>query len=326
MRAHLRGVGRLVALRLLMMALTTLAVTALVFALAAHSPLDPLAAHLGSSYARHTEADRAALSHALGMDRPWWQQWASWWADALHADFGFSRLYQQPVLHVVAERLPWTLLLSGASLLATILLTLVVGWQLALRPTGRLAQIVRAGAVLLAGLPAYVLALSALLVCAVWLHWVPLGGAAPVGKVPELGSIGLYLITPALVLAVSQLSWPVLALQESLAEACASPAVTAARMRGLPKHSVAWGHVLPVSMLPLITALGSRLGELIVGAVIVESIFSWPGLAEATVQAAVAVDFPLLAFITAATTVLVMLGALLSDIAYLLVDPRVSDV
>lgn len=85
-------------------------------------------------------------------------------------------------------------------------------------------------------------------------------------------------------------------------------------------------HVLPLSLMPLITLIGARLGELVVGAVIVETVFSWPGLAQATVESAIAVDFPLLAFTTAATTVVVMLGSLASDISYMIIDPRVSDV
>lgn len=185
---------------------------------------------------------------------------------------------------------------------------------------------VNAIGVFVAATPSYIYALGAVLFFGVFLHVIPVGGASRVGDVPSLLTVGPYLIAPAIVLAVSQLSWPLLTMQQSTLEASQSPAVANARLRGLSEKTILVRHVLPLSLMPLITLIGARLGELVVGAVIVETVFSWPGLAQATVESAIAVDFPLLAFTTAATTVVVMLGSLASDVSYMIIDPRVSDV
>lgn len=198
--------------------------------------------------------------------------------------------------------------------------------MVARRPGGVVDKAVNALGVFIAATPSYVYALGTVLLFAIFLHAIPVGGASPVGYAPRLGTIGPYLIAPAIVLAISQLSWPLLTMQQATVEATRSPAVANARLRGIKERTVLIKHVLPMSMMPLVTLLGARLGELVVGAVIVETVFSWPGLAQATVESAIAVDFPLLAFITVATTVVVMLGSLASDLSYMLIDPRVSDV
>lgn len=139
-----------------------------------------------------------------------------------------------------------------------------------------------------------------------------------------LASLARHLALPALVLALSQLPWIVLALRASVTSALGSDAVRGAVARGLPWRTVVRGHVLPVSLAPLVTLLGARLPELIVGAVLVEEVFAWPGLAAALVAAAQQLDFALLALLTVVTTAAVLLGSLLADVAYLALDPRVE--
>ena len=296
-RDNLSGIGRMVGTRLLLIAGTTVVVSFIMFGLAALSPFDPLAHHLGADYGNYTAEERARIAASLGLDAPWYQQWASWWGHVFTGDLGWSRVYSKPVIEVIGERLPWTMLLSGT----------VLG-------------------VFVAATPSYIYALGTVLFFGVFWHFIPVGGAAPVGRSPSLGTVGPYLIAPAVVLAISQLSWPLLTMQRATAEAIESPAVANARLRGLSERTILVRHVLPLSLMPLITLIGARLGELVVGAVIVETVFAWPGLAQATVESAVAVDFHLLAFTTVATTVVVMMGSLLSDLAYVLIDPRVSDV
>ncbi|QGU01553.1 Nickel transport system permease protein NikB [Corynebacterium kalinowskii] len=325
-RPNLAGLGRMIALRLLAIAATVFGVTFAIFGLSAASPLDPLAYQLGARYGQYTEAERAELAVSLGLDRPWWQQFLNWWSAVFQGDLGYSRIYRKPVADVVAERLPWTALLSGFGLALMLVAVVALALWAARKPRGLIARGMDGFGVLLAATPSFVYALGVIAVFGVALHAIPLGGAAPPGVAPTLAGVGPYVVAPGMVLALSLASWPLLATVEATREAASSPAVLSARLRGVPESQVVLRHVLPVSLLPLVTVVGARLGELVVGAVIVESVFSWPGLAQATVEAAVATDFPLLAFVTAATTVLVMLGSLLSDIAYLLLDPRVSDV
>ncbi|MEJ5928979.1 ABC transporter permease [Corynebacterium sp. H128] len=316
----------MVAVRLFNTAVTTVVVTLVIFALAAVSPFDPLAHYLGARYGRYTESEREVIATTLGFDKPWWQQWLSWWGNVLQGDFGWSRVYNKSVAEVFQERLPWTLLLSGVGLLLTLLIALVLGFWSGRKPHGLVGRLITSFGVFLAATPSYVYALGTILIFGVFFHMIPLGGAAPVGHPPALGTVSPYLVAPAVVLAISQLSWPLLSMHQATVEALESPAVLGARMRGVPERKILHHHVLPLSLMPLLTLIGARLGELVVGAVIVESVFAWPGLAQATVESAIAVDFPLLAFTTAATTVVVMLGSLASDLCYLVLDPRVSDV
>ncbi|SNV08504.1 oligopeptide transport system permease OppB [Corynebacterium ulcerans] len=325
-RDNLDGIGVMVGLRLLVIACTTVVVTFIMFALAALSPFDPLAHYLGAEYGDYTDDERARIAASLGVDRPWWQQWLQWWADVLRGDLGWSRVYNKSVADVIWERLPWTIVLSSVGLLLMLVIAAILGVWAARRPGGSVDRSVNAIGVFVAATPSYIYALGAVLFFGVFLHVIPVGGASRVGDVPSLLTVGPYLIAPAIVLAVSQLSWPLLTMQQSTLEASQSPAVANARLRGLSEKTILVRHVLPLSLMPLITLIGARLGELVVGAVIVETVFSWPGLAQATVESAIAVDFPLLAFTTAATTVVVMLGSLASDVSYMIIDPRVSDV
>ena len=325
-RENLRGVPALVARRLAVTAVTVVAVTLLVFALAAISPFDPLAHHLGERYGSYTEAERAQIAVSIGADGSWWDQWLRWVAGVLHGDLGFSRVYNRPVATVMAERLPLTALLSATGLAIVVVASAALGLRAARRPGGIVDRAAVALGLVVAATPSYVYALGVLLVLGVTLHAIPIGGAAAVGDRPSLATIGPYLIGPAIVLAVSQISWPLLTVREAAVGAAASPAVTAARTRGLTERTILWGHIAPMSLMGLVTLIGARLGELIAGAVIVETVFSWPGLAQAVVESAVAVDFPLLAITAAASTVAVMLGSLASDLASMLLDPRVTDV
>ncbi|SCE61103.1 peptide/nickel transport system permease protein [Streptomyces sp. Termitarium-T10T-6] len=129
---------------------------------------------------------------------------------------------------------------------------------------------------------------------------------------------------PAAVLGISQLPWFFLYVRQGVADALAEDPVRGARARGLSERTVLLGHALRSGMLPMLTLIGSRVPELITGALLVETVFSWPGIAAATVEAATSVDFSLLAALTVLATAAVLLGNLLSDLLYGLADPRVA--
>ena len=325
-RDNLDGLGRMVAVRTAIIAATTVLVSFVIFGLAALSPFDPLASYLGTTYAELTESERADVAAAIGADLPWWRQWFDWAAGVITGDLGYSRTFGRPVADVLAERLPWTILLSSTGLTVAVAAAVVLGLWAGRRPGGLVDRVIVALGVFLAATPSFIYALGVVLVFAVTLRVIPAGGAAPIGEQPSLASIGPYLIAPALVLAVTQVPWPLLAVRQATVEAIGSDAVENARARGVPVGVVLRRHVAPMSLMPLVTLVGGRLSELVVGAVIVEAVFGWPGLAEATVASAKDVDFPLLAVTTVLTTVLVMGGSLVSDVAYKILDPRVRDV
>lgn len=301
-----------------------LAVSVGVFLLAAFSPFDPLTAYLGDRAQYVGQEAREQMAAALGLDRPWWAAWLSWARGLTSGDLGWSRLYAQPVTQVFAERIGWTMLLSGCGIALALVVSIGLGLRAGLRPGSALDRFAVALAVLLQALPAYVLALVAVLVFALGLHVLPTGGIGPPGRPLTAAVVARHLVLPTCVLAASLVPWMLLSVRASVREALSSEPVRGALARGLSPRAIVRGHILPVSLAPVVTLLGARLPELVVGAVLVEEVFSWPGLAAATVSSALSLDLALLAALTIATTLLVLLGSLLADALYLVLDPRVT--
>lgn len=314
----------LIATRILIMMPMIVVVSLGVFLLAEYSPFDPLVAYLGDNYERTTNAQRHSLEEVLGFDQSWWSAWQTWSFGVLHGDLGYSRVYAQPVRSVLMERLPWTLLLSTSAFVVAIIISFVVGVIAGMAPGRLLDRSIAKFAMLVQAIPPFVLSLGAISLFAVMLQWLPAGGAtAP--RDSEGGMVNLlHLVLPVTVLALSQLPWLILSLRISVQQALASDAIRCAIARGIRRETVVMKHILPVSLAPLVTVIGARLPELLVGAVIVEEIFGWPGIASSMVLAARELDFSLLAFLTIATTTLVFLGSMIADAIYLLLDPRVQ--
>ena len=324
-RIRARKVLSLLGRRTLVAVPATAGITAAVFWLASLAPFNPLALYMGSQYEHATPAQRGELTAQLGLNDAWYAIWWRWVSGIFRGDWGTSRVFGQPVAQVVSERLPYTALLVASGLLVAMALSVVLAVGAARRP-GSAADAVVLGLVHLAqAIPPFVLGLAAIAVFAIVLG-LPAGGAASGGADPTVGGIALHLVLPAGVLAVTLLPWLVLNLRASVLEALDSDAVLAARGRGLGEFTVLRTHVLPVALLPFMTVVGSKLGELVTGALLVEAVFSWPGLASATVSSAIAGDFPLLAAVTALTSAAVFAGSALADACYLFLDPRVSDV
>lgn len=296
----------------------------LVFLLAEGSPFDPLAAHLGAGYQQSSSGQREELGRALGLDAPWWQAWWTWTADLFRGDPGWSRVYAMPVAEVFATRLPWTLLLSGTALAAAVPSALLWGTVAGLAPGGRTDRAITRLSVFVQAVPPFVVALGAVTVFSVLLRWAPVAGAAEPGEGYTPAGVLSHLVLPAGTLALTQLPWMLLAVRTAVVRAVASEPVRGARARGLSRRRTITAHVLPMSLAPLVTIVGARLPELVVGAVLVEEVFAWPGIAAALVASAQSLDFPLLAALTVATAAVVLAGSLAADTAYLLLDPRVS--
>lgn len=317
-------VARMVATRLLLLVPLLAVVTLAMFALAVHSPFDPVLARLGDAVFTMSGAELQALRDAEGEPSAV-QEWAAWWAQALRGDLGTSLSYRQDVATVIAERLPWTLLLMGAGLVLAVVLGVVLGLVAAVRAGGMVDRVVTGAAYLLQASPVFWVALLAVWLFAVVLGVLPAGGLAePGSREVAVGDLLRHLLLPAVVLAVSQLPWFVLVVRDAVREELAGPHVRGAWARGVSTPRVVLAHALRSALLPLATVVGVRLPELVTGAVLVETVFSWPGIAAATVTAATAVDFGLLAALTALTTVVVVVGNLAADVAYALLDPRVQ--
>ncbi|MEB3367048.1 ABC transporter permease [Saccharopolyspora sp. S2-29] len=319
-----RAITRLV-LRRLAFAVPVLVIVALgVFLLAAASPFDPVDQYFGVRLFTASATDVARVRAELGLDRPVLEQFWQWFSGLLTGDLGVSRSMRQPVAQVVAERLPWTALLATTGLALAVLFALVGGTIAAWRQGGAVDRLVTAVGHALEGVPPFVLALLSIAVFSLGLGWLPVAGLTDAGQQTSFGQVAEHLALPALVLGVSQTPWLVLHVRQSMLGSLSEDHVTGARARGLAERVVVLRHALPTALLPFVTLIGARIPELVTGTVLVEEVFSWPGLAGAVVTAATAVDYPLLAMVTLVATAAVLLGSLLADVAAVLLDPRVA--
>ncbi|MGW0519399.1 ABC transporter permease [Crossiella sp. NPDC003009] len=319
-----RAIG-LLALRRLAFAVPVLVVVAVaVFLLGAASPFDPVYQYYGVQIFSASAEDVARARTELGLDDSVFVQFGRWAGTLLTGDLGDSRSFRQPVAQVIAERLPWTLLLVTVGLLLAVLIALVLGVLAAWRQGGWLDRVVTATGHALEGIPPFVLGLVAVAVFTLGLGWLPGGGLTDAGETAGFGQVATHLVLPAVVLGVSQSPWLILHIRQSLLTVLAEDHVTGARARGLGEPMVVLRHALPTALLPFVTLLGARVPELVTGAVLVEEVFSWPGVAGAVVKSALAVDFPLLVALSLLATAAVLAGSLLADVAAALLDPRVA--
>lgn len=300
------------------------AVTFGVFALAAWSPINPIEAYAGDSYQRMSTRQRADVAAAYGLDQPVWAQWWSWVRAAAGGDLGHSHVYDQPVTAVIAERLPWTLLLSGIALAVAVVVGTAAGTLAGTRPGSAWDRFATSAAAITQAVPPYVFAMVTILLFAVTWQLLPTGGLTPPGGSISVAGVATHVLLPATVLALTQLPWFLLSVRAQTVEVAASDAVRGARLRGLPEPVVLRGHILPAVLPPVVTLVGLRLPEVVAGAVLVEAVFAWPGIAGATVTAATRMDFPLLAALTALSAVVVLIGSAVADAVYALLDPRVG--
>jgi len=301
-----------------------LAVSLGVFLLAAASPFEPLVGYLGDRYLTMSQQDQARIAEQLGMNQPWPAQYLQWLGHLIQGDLGTSRVFGRPVSEVLAQRLPWTLLLSGVAMVMALVASLILATWAARRQNGLVDRVVTGMATLVQGVPPFVVALVFVTVLGVALQVLPVGGLTDPGAEVTPAGVARHLVQPALVLAVSQMPWLVLHLRQSLLAALSEDHVRGARARGIGEWTVLLRHALPTALLPFATVAGSRVAELVAGTVIVEEVFSWPGVAQAVVASAMEVDFPLLAALALLATVAVLLGSLLADVSYAALDPRVG--
>ncbi len=318
-----RGVGKLLLRRLGFAVPVMLLVSFALFVLAKASPFDPVERYFGLRIIGASPERVAQIRENWGVDEPVVQQYLAWLRHAVAGDFGDSLSLQQPVAQVIGDRLGWSVLLVAIGFAVALLLGLLLGTAAAWFQGSWLDRTITSVSYALEAAPVFWLGLAALYVFALHLQWLPGGGLTDPGAELSVGQVARHLVLPVTVLAVSHAPWYVLFVRQNLLESFTHDHVVGARARGLPDHLVVSGHALRTSLLPFLTLLGARLPELITGALLVETVFSWPGIARATVEAALNVDFALLGALTVLATAVVLLGNLLADVLYALADPRV---
>lgn len=307
-------------------ALLMLAVGLVVFALVSMSPIDPVQANVGqAAYVNMSEAKRAQLASYWGGDVPFWERFANWAGALLQGDMGTSLRFNAPVSEVIAHRAANSLALMGIAWLLSGVLGFALGVTAGARRGGALDRVVRSYCFLLASTPTFWLGLLILMVFAVQLGWFPIGFSVPIGVSAAdvtLADAVHHLVLPALTLSVTGVANIALHTREKVVDVLESDYVRFARARGESELSVIVHHGLRNVALPAVTLQCAFISEIFGGSVLVEQVFSYPGLGQAAVTAGLGGDVALLAGIALVSAALVFGGNLLANILYGVLDPR----
>jgi peptide/nickel transport system permease protein len=273
---------------------------------------------------------RAALRVRYGADKPLMEQYAHWLGAVVTGDLGVSFMYRQPVTRVLVRALPPTLLLAGAGLSITLLVGLVLAVAAARHPYGWSDRVISILSLGIYGIPSFWLAGGLIMVFGLRLGWLPPSHMHSVGS-GDLGTLGSivdllrHLVLPAICLGLVGAAGTARYLRATLIDVRSSRYMLAARARGLPGWRLVWVHALRPALLPVVTLFGLALPVLVSGSVVVETIFSWPGMGQVAFNAARARDVPLILGATLLGAVAVIVGNLLSDLLYAAVDPRARE-
>lgn len=260
-----------------------------------------------------SQEEIAALKAELGLDQPFFMQYLSWLGRALQGNLGLSFMAKLPVTEVLFERLPGTIVLSLASLLMMLVFSIPAGIYSAVKRDSIFDFIVRGWTFFGVSVPGFWMGLMLLFIFGLKLDLVPIVG----------GDISFEtLILPSLTLAISMSAKYTRQVRTAILEELHQDYVIGARARGMSESHILWKEVLPNALLPLITLLGLSLGNLLGGAAVVETVFSWPGLGRLVIEAITYRDFQLVQGAVVWMALMYMVINLVVDISYNYLDPR----
>ena len=306
-----------------------LVVSMVSFLLVGLSPVDPVANSAGQAvYAHMDAATRAQLATWWGSDQPIPSRYLTWAFSAVHGDLGTSLRFNRPVVEVVIQRASASWALMLVSWLMSGLFGIVLGVVAGMRPHSALDRAISGFCVLLSSIPVFWIGILALMVFSVGLGWFPLGFAAPVGRAASAVTVSArpyHLLLPALVLSVTGVASVALHTREKMVDVMGSEYVHFARMRGQSETYIVLMHGMRNLVLPALAIQFAQIGEVFGGSILVEQVFSYPGLGQAAITAGVGGDAPLLVGIALASAALVFIGNAVSDVFAHLLDPRLSD-
>jgi len=285
------------------------------------APGDPVQLML-PSHATRDEIE--ALRASLGLDRPLATQYVLWVGQVLQGNLGTSLFTSGPVLDELLERFPNTLILTGAAIGLAIALGMPLGIVAAAKRGTALDTGSMIASVVGWSMPNFWIGLILVIVFSVWLRWLPTGGMYDImAEERRLADLARHLVLPATTLAVGHMAYVARFTRSSLLEALGQDYIRTARAKGLGERLVVLRHGLRNSLIPIISVLGVSIGHLLGGAVIVETVFSWPGLGSLMVHSIMNRDFPVVQGAMLFAAVVFILVNLVADLLYAAVDPRI---
>ena len=329
MRKSIGGkIGLFLLLKSLRMATLLIAICLISFLLMKNSPIDPIQAYIGADMLKVGPEQREKIAEYWGLNQPVMVQFANWGSAVLSGDLGTSMIFRRPVAEIIGERFLNSLALMLTAWGLSGIIGFVLGVVSAMKKGTWIDRIIKWYCYTLASTPTFWMGLLMLIVFAVWLGWFPIGLGVPAGVLA--GDVTLldrikHLILPSMTLSILGVANVALHTRQKLIDVLASDYVLFARARGESGFLLFWRHGLRNVALPAITLQFAAFSELFGGAILAEQVFSYPGLGQATVEAGLRGDVPLLLGLVIFSTIFVFAGNLIADLIYYVVDPRTRE-
>ncbi len=310
--------------RLIGLIFVLLCVTFITFIMGYFAPGDPIRSMMGQHF---NENLYLQLRHLYGLDLPWYQQYFNFLVHLLHFDFGYSYKQQQvPVILIISTNLPVTLELGLWALVLQFLIGIPLGVLSAMKPNTWVDTVNMGSSIILYALPGFVLAVFvrfaiAQIDQATGAGWPPTGWGDPWQYTwPDIQAK----LAPILVFAIGGVGYIARLARTSMLEVLRQDYIRTARAKGLSERIVIYRHALRNALVPLVTTVGYSLGFIVTGAFFIETIFNLPGLGSVTINAVNSRDYPVIQATVVLLTIAIVLGNLLSDILYMIIDPRIK--
>jgi peptide/nickel transport system permease protein len=291
-------------------------------------PGSPLANLAGEDAAQLTAQERQQLLRDVGLDAPLLGQYVQYIGNLVRGDLGYSFQRKRPVTAILLDRLPWTLLVTGTALLVSGLVGITFGALAGWRRGQRVDTAALGVFIVLESLPAFWVGMILVAVFAVQTGLLPTFGArAVLSQLEGLAywvDVLRHLALPVATLVLVTVSGTFLTMRSSMLSVLGEEFVVVARAKGLAERQVLFGHALRNALLPVVTVLLLNLGQLVAGATVVETVFSYPGIGRLLYEAVLARDYPLLQGGFLVITVSMLIANLVADLLYPLLDPRLA--
>jgi len=316
-----RGLGRYIAKRLGFAGLMLAGVSVILFTLMRLAPGGPEAVLIGGEFSQEVAAQ---VRQRLGLDRPLPAQYASWVLAALKGDLGRSFKTGDPVLSLILDRLGPTLQLTGGALLLALVVAVPLGVLAAVRRDSVWDTLASGVSLFGVSFPSFWLGIMLILLVSEAFHLLPPSGLSEYGREGDVGARLRHAALPTLTLGLIQMASFMRFTRSSLLEALRQDYVRTARAKGVPAGRVVWRHALRNALIPVVTVVGLSLPALVGGAVLTETVFAWPGIGRLAVGAVFERDYPVIMGVNLLVATVVITANLLTDLAYCVIDPRIS--
>lgn len=306
--------------RLGLLVLTLIGISAMIFIIIQILPGDAVDQIL-EAWVETEGGAHDILRAQLGLDRPWYEQYFGWLWDIMHGDLGRSLAMEAPIAPILLERLGFSLRLAVPALILSVTLSLILGVIAAIRPNSFVDNAITVITLTGVSVPAFISGSLFIVIFAAWLNWLPSTSSLSEGE-------GFFHWTYVLAMPIAVLTFESLAhltriTRSSMIEVLKTPYVRTARLKGLPKRLVVYKHALRNAMLPTVTVIAFNIGWMLGGVVLVEQVFSYPGLGSLVLFAIEQRDTPLLQASMMFVASGYCIANLLADLAYALLDPRI---